>query len=119
MNTETATATGSRPKITLLMVLCGIVSAASVGAVSAATSDEVPGISLQYDPQSLATDSGARMVYRQIVAAAERACPEVSTGSLLVSNVTKECRKQLIARTVRQINNPRLVEVYSASSKSG
>src|SRR5882757_4600597 len=58
----------SRPNITLLMVLCGIVSAAAAGAVNAATpDDDVPRLVVRYNAQSLATESGARALYRRLV----------------------------------------------------
>jgi UrcA family protein len=120
MSTETAAAAVSRPKITLMMVLCGIVSAASMGTVSAATpKDDVPSIKVQYDPQSLATDSGARAVYRLLVHAAEKVCPDPLGGRPFVSSATAECRRQAIVRAVQEINNPRLAGMYAMSSKRG
>jgi UrcA family protein len=119
MSTETAAAAVSRPKITLMMVLCGIVGAASMGAVSAATpKDDVPSIKVQFDPQSLATDSGARAVYRLLVHAAEKVCPDPQNGPF-VNSLTKECRRQAIVRAVQEINNPRLAGMYAMRSKSG
>ena len=51
----------SRPKVTLMMILCGIVGAVSIGAVNAATTDEdVPTVTVRYSPSSLETDQGAR-----------------------------------------------------------
>src|SRR5882762_3793940 len=101
MNIETATATVSRPTVTLMMVLCGIVGAASMGAVSAATTDDgVPTIKLRYDPQSLATDGGARALYRRLVRAAEAVCPDPFDGHPFVASSTEQCRRQAIARAV-------------------
>jgi UrcA family protein len=109
----------SRPKITLLMLVCGIVSAASIGAVSAATTDDdVPSIAVRYSPQSLATDAGVRALYRRLVTAAAAVCPD-SSGHFWVSDAAKQCREQSIARAVHQIDNPRLVELYASSAKRG
>ena len=43
MNTQISTnaVTVSRPKVTVMMILCGIVGAGAMGAVSAATTDDV------------------------------------------------------------------------------
>jgi UrcA family protein len=119
MNTETATATVSRPTVTLMMVLCGIVGAASMGAVSAATTDDaVPTIKFRYDPQSLATDSGARALYGRLVKAAEVVCPDPLDGYPFVATSTEQCRQQAIARAVHDINNPRLAGIYTVRSKN-
>ena len=109
----------SRPKITLLMVLCGLVGAAASGAVSAASSqDDGPGFAIRYSPESLNTDAGVRALYSRIVSAAADACP-LPTGTRVISETIKECRTQSVARVVHQINNPRLAALLADSSKSG
>jgi UrcA family protein len=108
----------SRPKITLMMLLCGIVSAASIGAASAATTDdEVRSITVHYSPQSLDTDSGAQALYRRIVKAAVIVCPQDDPH--WISSAVRRCREQSVARAVFKINNPRLVAVHATSAKSG
>jgi UrcA family protein len=108
----------SRPKITLLMVLCGVVGLAASGAVSAASSqDDGPGFSVKYSPEMLTTDAGARALYNRIVRAAEGVCP-VSTGSHVISLGVKECRAKAVASVVHQINSPRLAALLADNSKS-
>jgi UrcA family protein len=108
----------SRPKITLLMVLCGVVGAAASGAVSAAPAqNDGPGLAIRYSPESLTTDAGVRALYNRIVKAAEGACP-VPTGTRVISSTIKECRAQSVARVVHQINNPRLAALLEDNSKS-
>jgi UrcA family protein len=122
VNKETSVnqVTVSRPRVTLLMILCGIVSASAAGAVSAATpGDEVPTLVVRYRQDSLETASGARALYHRLERAAEQVCPAVSTGSPFLSSAIVECRQQSIARAVYQINNPRLAAVYSANAKRG
>ena len=79
------------PKVTLAMILCGIVSAAGMaaaGAASAATQDgDVPSKAVRYDSASLLTDTGAHVVYRKIVSAAEAVCP-ANPGSMILSSNT-------------------------------
>jgi UrcA family protein len=109
----------SRPKITLLMVLCGVISATAAGAVSAAAvSDDVPRLVVKFDPESLATDSGARALYRRLVNAAAQVCPD-TTGSHLGSSAVQHCRAQAVARAVHQIDNPRLAALSAGSAKRG
>lgn len=107
----------SRPKITLMMVLCGIVSAASAQPVEA-TRDREPGIAIKYDPQSLATDRGVRILYGRLLKAAEEACPDRRTGTRLISPAIQHCRAQAVARAVQKINSPRLAQYFAASAKS-
>jgi UrcA family protein len=109
-----------RPQVTLAMILCGLVGAAGIGAVSAATTDEESsGIVVSYDPQTLSTQDGARALYRKLVLAAEEICPTNSASPYLPSSAVMECRAQSVARAVFKINNPRLVAVYNTSTKHG
>jgi UrcA family protein len=117
--TSTKQVAVSRPKITLLMVLCGVVGAAASGAVSAASAaDDVPRQVVKYSPAALSTDAGVRSLYHRIVSAAAEVCP-LPSGSRLVTTAVAECRAQSVARAVHQIDNPRLAALYAASSKSG
>ena len=109
-----------RPKITLAMILCGVVGAAGIGAVSAATpDDESPSIAVKYDPQAISSLDGARALYRKLVRAAEEVCPTNSASPLVPSPAVAECRAQSVARAVFKINNPSLVAVYNASTRHG
>jgi len=109
----------SRPKITLLMVLCGLVGAAASGAVSAASiADEVPQRVVKYTPEILNTDTGVRSLYHRIVKAAEEVCP-VMPGTRLIPRAVADCRAESVARAVHQIDSPRLAALYAASSKRG
>jgi len=110
------------PKITLAMILCGIVSAAGMaaaGAASAATQDgDVPSKAVRYDSASLLTDTGAHVVYRKIVSAAEAVCP-ANPGSVILSGAVQECRAQAIAAAVMKINNSRLAAIHDSASGKG
>jgi UrcA family protein len=121
MNNDTSTnhVVVSRPKITLMMVLCGIVGMASAGAATAASAGgEVPSVVVKYDPASLSNDAGARVLYRRIVAAAGQVCPADDRRNLRLAAMIRECREQAIARAVHQIDDPRLAAVYATSAKS-
>jgi UrcA family protein len=110
----------SKPKITLAMLMCGIVSAAGIGAVSAATPDEdVRSVAVRYDAQAVSTEQGAKTLYRRLVSAADAVCPADPVSSHFISRAVRECREQSIARAVFKINTPSLVAVYNTSSKHG
>ena len=65
------------------MILCGIVGAASIGAASAATTDDdVPSITVRYNPQSLDTESGAERFISRLVKAAVEVCPQSPNSTL-------------------------------------
>ena len=108
-----------RTRATLAMILGGIVGAAGIGAASAAAPDDtVPSVVVKYDPGSLMTDKGAQTLYRRIVAAADKVCPQ-SPGSALVTAPVLQCRAQSIARAVQQINDSRLAAIHDAASRRG
>jgi len=107
------------PKVTLAMILCGIVSTAGMAAASAATQDgNIPRQAVKYDSASLLTDTGAHVVYRKIVSAAEAVCP-ANPGSMILSGAVQECRAQAIAAAVMKINNSRLAAIHDSASRKG
>jgi UrcA family protein len=111
-------ATPRRLQIPLIVLLCSFVGVVASGAASAAVSDDfVPHLTVQFDPALLATEDGARAVYLRIVKAADRACPDTTTGSRIVNESVRQCRQQAVARAVQQINNPELAQIYAASTK--
>jgi len=110
----------SRPKIAMAMIACGIIGAAFIGAASAATSDDdVPSITVRYNPQSLDTESGARALYARLVKAAAEVCAQGSESTRWITKAVLECREQSIARAVFEVNNPKLAAVYATRSKRG
>lgn len=114
------TVTVTKPKITLAMMMCGVVSAACVGAASAATpDDETLSVAVRYRPEAVATEDGARALYRRLVRAAADVCPADASSQPFISQGVRECREQSIARAVFKVNSPTLVAVYNTSNKHG
>ena len=110
----------TKPKITLAMMMCGVLSAACVGAASAATpDDETRSVAVRYSPQDVATQDGARALYRRLVKAAADVCPADTSSQPFISEAVRECREQSVARAVFKVNSPSLVAVYNTSSKRG
>jgi UrcA family protein len=112
-------ARASRPKIALMMLVCGIAGAASVGAANAATDADALSTTVRFNADNLATDNGAKQLYQHIVNAAAVVCPQDAGHPHWVSTLVQECRRQAVARAVMKINNPKLVAVYTTSSKNG
>ena len=114
---QTHKAHSGAPKITLAMLLCGIVAAAAIGAASAATPrDNAPVITVKYDPAVLQTDRGARHVYNQLAGAAAELYP--SSSPHWVPTQVRQWREESIARAVTTINSPKLFAVYNSNVKS-
>ncbi len=105
-------------KVTIAMILCGIVSGAGMAANAATPEAAVPSLTVKYAPASLLTDAGARAVYRKIVMAAEEVCP-ANSGSIIPSGAVQQCRAHSIAAAVMKINNPRLAAIHDRASWRG
>lgn len=119
MNTLTTRRAGTRTKMAIGAIAGCLLSALSVQAVNAATLDEVPSFVVKYDEQSLATESGARALYKHLVTASRQVCPEDTGRNLRLAAFIRRCQEESVARAVRQINNPRLAAVYASSTRSG
>ena len=112
---------GTAPRrIGPLLMLCGAVTlVAAAGATAVAAPPEAPSITVQYEPWSLDSDRGANALYRRIASAAAGVCPAASPRELARFAATERCRKDAIARAVRQIGSPRLAEVLAARTSRG
>jgi UrcA family protein len=103
-----------------MMLLGGFVGLAAAGVAAASpTSPDVPALVVRYNADMLATDSGARALYRRLVEAAADVCPQ-STESRIARPKVVQCRNEAIAAAVSKIHNQRLAAVHAAAtSKSG
>jgi UrcA family protein len=92
----------------------------AAGAAGAATpNSDVPSVVVKFDDLTLNTDSGVSQLYRRIVFAAKRVCPDDGMRDLMAIRRVEQCRKQALDRAIRQIDNPRLVALHAVRSKSG
>jgi UrcA family protein len=108
-----------RNKMVFGMIAGCLLGALSVGTASAAAADAAPSIVVKYDPQSLASEGGARALYQRLQRVAQQVCPEASSRNLETLDVASRCEKQAVARAVHEINSPRLAEVHASSANSG
>jgi UrcA family protein len=110
---------GSRARVALVLLgsLAGVMAA---GAAGAATPDsDVRSVVVKFGDLTLDTDSGVNQLYRRIVFAASRVCPDDGMRDLMAHQRIEQCRKQAIARAIQQIDNPRLAALHAVRSKSG
>jgi UrcA family protein len=108
-----------RNKVVFGLIAGCLLGALSVGTASAGTADDAPSIVVKYDPASLASEAGARALYQRLERVAQHVCPEASGRSLATLEAARSCEKQAIARAVREINSPRLAEIFASSEHSG
>jgi UrcA family protein len=111
--------TGSPAKLALL-VFGSLTGALCLGAANAQSfTSDVPRVVIQYNEQSLATDQGVNELYRRIVKAAAKVCPDISFQNLSAQARILECRDQAIARAIHHIDNSQLAALAAAHSKNG
>lgn len=106
------------PKSALLLV--GVIgSVMAAGAASAAQlAGDPPSVVVRFSSDELATDSGVRALYRRLVSAADKVCPQSGYG-IWLSEQVRACRTQAIARAVAQINNPHLAARHATATARG
>ena len=120
MNLATIRAPKLRFKSVLLLMAGGLAIAAAATAGASPAEGDVPTDVVHYSASSLATDSGAKIVYQRIARAAERVCEnQHAADSRLPSNAEMKCREHAIEGAVEKIHNPRLAAVAAGGSKAG
>ena len=110
---------GSRARVALVLLgsLAGVMAAGAAGA--ATRGSDVPSVVVKFDGLTLDTDSGVNQLYRRIESAARQVCPDGTMRDLSTYQRVEQCRKQAVARAIRQIDNPRLAALHAVRSKSG
>jgi UrcA family protein len=103
-----------------ILLLGGFAGLAAGAAGASPTSSDAPALAVRFSADMLATDSGARALYRRLAQAAEQVCPPQPTETRIVPAAVEQCRAQAITAAVNKIHNQRLAAVHAAaSSKSG
>ncbi|HWG68622.1 MAG TPA: UrcA family protein [Steroidobacteraceae bacterium] len=106
------------PKSALLLAgAIGYLMAAGTASAADPAGDP-PSVVVRFSSDELTTDSGAHAVYRRLVAAAYKVCPQ-NDYSIWLSERVRACRAQAIARAVAQINSPRLAAQQVTASTRG
>ena len=97
--------------VTALVVLTVVATLASARGVSAAELYATK--TVYYKFSELATDEGARALYRRIAEAAAMACPPEDSRRPDETAVSRECQRQAIERAVARIDNARLAAIFA------
>lgn len=95
------------------LTVLGVFATVAGQRADAAASDELPRVVLEYDVHSLATDGGARALYRRLQGATRRVCPEARAHDLAGRTAVNQCRQESLARALRDIDSARLARVAS------
>ena len=105
---------GRLMRSSIAALAAGIVAATAVGVSAAAIpAADAPSVVVHYADLDLASEQGARALYRRIASAAWNVCPEVDNRNLKASAESRTCREQAIARAVRDVGTPLLAAVYA------
>jgi UrcA family protein len=91
---------------------------ASHGAVAAraALGDDVLQRRISFADLDLTRSAGAATLYARIISAAREVCEPPSPRMLLLSEDTRQCRQQAIARAVEDVNAPTLTSYYATKT---
>jgi len=101
-------------------VLAGCLLATVLGVAQAATStDDVAKVAVYYGDLDVSTSAGASTLYQRIANAARQVCPYEDAVELDRIVFNQKCRREAIARAVRDINSPQLALVYANRVKRG
>jgi UrcA family protein len=74
---------------------------------------------VRYADLDLASSDGATTLYRRIVAAAHRVCPDSGVRDARTAQAIRECRQQAILRAVESVGSPQLAAVHVSRHPNG
>jgi len=103
-----------RPVVTLTVAL--LMSSACLSSAQADNHfNQHPSVVVKYGDLDLTTDVGVHRLYKRIIGAAERVCPENFTLDLQLIELVRTCRADAIAHAVQSINNQQLAVIHAQS----
>lgn len=105
------------PRAVAALLACGLTVFFTPVARAEAAPD-VPKLEVSYTDLDIATEQGARALYRRIAHAARQVCPP-GEGSRIakLDEISRSCIRDSISRAVREVNSPRLAEVEATLSR--
>ncbi len=75
-------------------------------------------MTVKYEDLNLSSEEGSRQLYKRLVQAAERVCPQKSDTPLALrtNRDSNKCIVDAVERAVQQIKSPRFAEVAAAAA---
>ena len=124
MNFATVHPNFTRLARTAMLVGCSLVGTLGVAQAAAPSdaivmSDAVPSVVVRYGDLNLATEAGARTLYRRLSFAAQEVCPVQDSRSLALWSENRTCRADAIARAVHEVNSTQLAALHAEHSNRG
>jgi UrcA family protein len=114
------TMTRTFPGRAAAFALAATFTAFAAGTASATTpAADVPSATVRFGDLNLATEQGARTLYRRIAMVAKQVCPDGGSRDLSRLAHAQACQKQAIERAVREVNSPHLAAAYAKSGRQG
>ena len=114
------TGTVARGAKVAMLLLGGLAGLAAAGVAGASVSNnDVSRIVVKYSRESLSTDSGVNQLYSRIKYAAKQVCPDASGRDLGAQQRVQDCRREAVARAIRNIDNSRLAALYASRTRNG
>jgi len=114
---DSASSLGSHTRLAVAL-LAGVMSIGVMAVTKASPSRfadmDAPRLAVQYDDLDVNTEEGALTLYRRIVSAAREVCPQESKYSMRVTEISRQCVRNAVARAVREVNSPQLAKVDAA-----
>jgi len=111
---------GAAALILALAAGAGTIATASAATRPAAAPDaDVPSMVVRYGDLNLATEQGAKTLYRRIAFVAKQVCPDGESRDLESLNRARACQHEAIERAVHSVHNERLAAAYAAAFRRG
>jgi UrcA family protein len=101
---------------TFASILVGVAILSGVNA-GAALQGDVPTTTVRYDDLNLSSSTGVHALYARLTNAAGRVCnTSAGTRELARLQRDRQCAASALARSVQELNHPRLNELYRAKN---
>jgi UrcA family protein len=97
-------------------VLCGALTLGTLQATARATDTGLPSERVSYADLDISKPAGAKVLYRRIVAAANRVCSVNGYTYKLTQNGARECTNHAIDMAVKDVGSPALSELRPAGA---
>jgi len=105
-------------RLTVATIFATAVSAPACFAQVTSNDSDAPSITVKYTDLNLATPEGSRVLYRRLVAAARRICPDTGNAAELRQNrEAQRCITVTVQQAVKQVRSPQFAQVAESEMR--
>jgi UrcA family protein len=104
----------SARQILATVVLLSLGGACVANANAATPRSDVPTVVVKYGDLNVATDAGAKALYRRIVLAARAVCPDADVRDFGVRTASMACQNAAISRAIASVPSAPLAAIFAA-----